>query len=149
MSLEDNIIRIGKTTPEKIMLRTDNISTLLLSRLTKNGVIECMDYTIEILSNSDNIKFNYNLDPISIHTIDIFIYNLGQVMHGVITKDKTITITYSAHDYLKVLGYIPKYNPDNAPNILEYTRLYSDTVYRFVIEKNHVGGLCYKLIKSL
>ncbi len=149
MSLDDIILRPIETSPEKIMLRTDNITTTLLSRLTKNNTIEYMDYTIQIQTNNDTIKFNSHLDPISIPTIEMFIYNLGQIMYGVITKDKTITITYSAHDYLKVLGYIPKYNPENSPNIVEYTTLYSDIVYRFITEKNDKGGLCYKLIKVL
>lgn len=137
---------------KKIIFQTHNNMDVLLSNIenTSEGIKTMIKtITIRAISNGDTIKFNRNTEEIQIPLMDIFINNLGQNMYGVL-ENNVVTITYSALDYLKYLGYIPKYSKENPSNIAEFTRLYAETVFRFTIEKNaNKGGVCYRLIKII
>lgn len=133
----------------KVTFRTNDMMTILLSRMNDNNTTNYSGYDIKVMTNNDTILLNKDLKEMSIPSMDIFIHNLGQNMHGTLTDTRTITVTYSALDYLMHLGYIPKGNASNPSNIVEFTRLYSDVVFRFDIADNENGGKCYRLIKMV
>lgn len=132
----------------KAIIQTHTTCSTLLSNLTSDLTTTCSGYTIKFISNGDTIKLNRNLEPIPIPVRDIFIRNLGQNMHGILTDEKTVTVTYSGLDYLIYLGYLPKY-PTNQSNIIECKRLHTEVIFRFVLDKNEDGTICYRLIKML